>query len=460
MKKMFNTAFLLLMTVMALQAQPANFTWKKTDNTQPYIHGIKFDESNPAKIMVLGGEVLFDITTVPVEFFISGGGGYKVSTDSGKTFDQSQLSGYYTFDLHQSILNENIWFAAVRDFTGGIFKSTDGGNSWDTDNLLCESTGQIYRINCVEREGREILFTSSINTFGGIKYSDDEFSSCTTVDFTVNSSDLKIRRGENEAIYAAGNHQSEGKVYRSYDGGQSWLKDSSGLKDLRVLCVQPSLKDPSIVFAGVDSVTFEKSSIGKGIYISNDSGKTWRPHSAFGAQVFDIKVHPYDHNFMAAACGELGIWLSSENGEWWETYNEGLPEGGSARMVGIPYWEVTDDGFRMFAAIQGEGLYESGYMTTDVEAFETAGIPELSIFPQPVTDELGIIWNNNEAGRYSVKLIDQLGREKRIVNNTWFPTGPQSIKWRLDGTIRPGIHFIIIEGKEYSTAEKIMVAGQ
>jgi photosystem II stability/assembly factor-like uncharacterized protein len=78
------------------------------------------------------------------------------------------------------------------------------------------------------------------------------------------------------------------------------------------------------------------------IYMSTDTGRTWRPVGAAGKRVFDLAQHPTNPKYMVAACDSGSVFFSGSWGYGWEEYSHGLPEDISVRVVAIADWGGDD----------------------------------------------------------------------------------------------------------------------
>lgn len=433
--------------------------WTKINGLNPYINTIHLMESNPSKIIVASNADSTDllqeeITLPPV------GNGCLVSEDSGKTFNKYFLAGYPVFDICQSKLEPNKWVASVRKITrGGILHSQDNTENWN-DFLSCDAVSQIVKISSTIENGKEIFVGAQVNTAEGFVYSDDGFSSCLTNPGIAIQSRYIAFSKISKNLYIAGDHQSSGNVYRSTNVGQTWIKSDGGLEGLRVLCVFPSSQNPAIVFCGADSVTVNKSSIGKGIFMSIDTGRTWTNVGAKGAQVFEIAEHPKNPKLMAAAAGLQGVLVSSVGGKWWENHSKGLPAGKSVRKISIPYWDAKPEGVIALAGVFGDGLYKSTYITSSIDRpiDNNSGLTIESIYPQPASNHATIIWNNPESQSADINIYDSFGNQVFALNNVYFSEGTNTFNWNAsESNIAQGVYHIVIKAKNNTASSRIVI---
>jgi hypothetical protein len=102
-------------------------------------------------------------------------------------------------------------------------------------------------------------------------------------------------------LYAAySGSQTAGRIFRSDDGGSSWIRTDNGLPvDLPVNALELDPEHPDTVFAAADV----------GVYISRNAGGTWSPFSKGlpNALVKDLLLHP-KARLLRAATQARGVW--------------------------------------------------------------------------------------------------------------------------------------------------------
>lgn len=163
-------------------------------------------------------------------------------------------------------------------------------------------------------------------------------------------------------------------MYKSTDAGKTWF--FSGLKDagqIGSVIIHP--ENQNKVFAAVMGHPFRKSEE-RGIYFTNDGGKTWKNMLFLSDSVgaIDLEFAPGNPDIIYAAMwraerkpwtiisggAEDGIFKSTDGGETWERKTQGLPTG----LIGkIDFAVSADMSSRVWAIIQAsdgqEGLYRS-----------------------------------------------------------------------------------------------------
>ena len=161
---------------------------------------------------------------------------------------------------------------------------------------------------------------------------------------------IVVDPADSDVVYVATTeHESETAigVYKSIDAGESWSPANTGLDnlDIRHLVVDPL--DTRLVFAAT----------GAGVFKSTDGAETWGPanQGITTADVRTIAISPANPNVLYAATAE-GAFKSKNRGESWYAVNLGLQLAGRvpamSRHVSLAF-DAT--GLVLFGVAQGEG---------------------------------------------------------------------------------------------------------
>ncbi len=165
-------------------------------------------------------------------------------------------------------------------------------------------------------------------------------------DIAVSPSDPEtLWVGTGEDFNARSSYSGTG-VYKSFDGGQSWL--NMGLKDshhISEIIIHPS--NPDIVYVGVMGHLFSDNAQ-RGVYKTTDGGRSWKPVLQISETtgVIDLAIHPENPDIIYAVAyhmdrspwhfeaggAESGIYKTLDGGASWKQLKQGLPEGKIGRI--------------------------------------------------------------------------------------------------------------------------------
>ena len=213
-------------------------------------------------------------------------------------------------------------------FGNGVYRSTDGGNSWS--HLGLEETRYISRI-VIDPKNPAVVYVGALghiygpNDERGVYRSEDRGESWSRVCFLDNHhgvADMDINPENPNILYAAFWHferkpwtftsgDEKGGVFRSVDGGRSWKKLTEGLPKLMGrIGVKVSPSNPDVVYV------IAESNEGT-LFRSEDKGDHFRQMSerrdivSRGFYYADVRIDPRDANVVYAAASRLFVSLNA-----------------------------------------------------------------------------------------------------------------------------------------------------
>jgi photosystem II stability/assembly factor-like uncharacterized protein len=211
-------------------------------------------------------------------------GGVCRSDDGGKTWLKSNEGMDQTAATHillDSTSPPNARVLYVAGFGRGVYKSVDGGLTWKLKNTgITQNQPFAWRII---RDNQGTLYV------------------------------LLARRSEDGSIGT----DKDGALYTSTDGAENWtrLAMPQGSNAPNGLAIDPD--NPKRLYLATWARAAGVHGDGGGVYLSQDSGKTWRQVLEKDRHVYDVTIDPRDPKILYASGFESSAWKSSDRGEHW-----------------------------------------------------------------------------------------------------------------------------------------------
>jgi len=217
-------------------------------------------------------------------------------------------------------------------------------------------------------DGRGILISQD----GGTTWkaiTGEQFRDAILTDVAVDPKDANV-------VYVA----SQIGLFKSTNGGGTWLSPSTLLVEQPVRTVAVSPLDSNRVLAGVQS---------RGLFLSEDGGATWRqvtaglePNGVPRAIVFD----PTDPNVVYLGDITSGVYRSANGGETWTRTTQGLTNRAVTSL------SISADGLHLYAGTSGGGVFRLDLEGRPPQVSEKAGegstrVPEHGPTAEPLAPE-------------------------------------------------------------------------
>ncbi|MFT5954844.1 MAG: photosystem II stability/assembly factor-like uncharacterized protein, partial [Cyclobacteriaceae bacterium] len=282
-------------------------------------------------------------------FFLGAtGGGVWRSTDYGTTWENVSDGFFETPSIGAITIDQkdpNIIYVGTGSdglrsnviLGKGMYKSVDGGDSWTAIGL--SKVGQIGEV-VIHPSNYNVVYVSAIgNPFGpnperGIYKTMDgglTWDKILYVSETVGFYDVEMLPGNPEVLFAtawkaerkpwtiiSGGSSAEGGIYKSVNGGKAWAKITEGLPSGLIGKIDVGLTpaDSKVVYALIEAPGDEG-----GMYRSNDQGKSFEQVSSDGGirtrpfYYTNVKVDPKNSDKLYVMA--TGYFRSDDGGKNW-----------------------------------------------------------------------------------------------------------------------------------------------
>jgi len=220
-------------------------------------------------------------------------------------------------------------------YENGIYKTTNGGQSWFAINngLGLDGNLQLRKI-VIDPNNSNTLYAgiesklievgNDLSTIhGGVYKSIDAGANWTKLDLDlpqINVWDIEVDVNNSDIIYTAVDGQYDhtllddflGGVYKSIDGGTSWVMSNTGFgnpDNLNVTTVTMDPTDNNTLYATTSDAPFHDESEGRGIFKSIDGGTTWETmNDGLGVLYYDaFTIDPSNPSTFYAGSGGNGV---------------------------------------------------------------------------------------------------------------------------------------------------------
>lgn len=342
--------------LLSLLTVVVNITVQSQQNVLKEFKNMRMRHVGPAATS--GRVTAIDAVDVPGGYILAGtaSGGLWKSTNEGITwepiFDEQPVLGIGAVRIAPS--NASIIYVGTGEGNPrnsqtsgkGMYKSLDGGKSWQFKGL--KETKTIHRI-CVDHRDENVVYAGAMGSAWGtnpdrgvFKSTDggDTWNKILFINDSVGCADLVMDPNNANKLFAAmwqygrqpwffnsgGMHSG---LHMTLDGGKTWKKlgEKEGLPKGKIgrigVAIAPS--NPEVVYAMIES---EKTAL----YRSNDGGLNWKKMNDE-----DVDDRPfYYHEFYVDPANENHlIYLHS-------TVTESI-DGGKTWNTMLPYWGVHPD---------------------------------------------------------------------------------------------------------------------
>lgn len=346
--------------------------------------------------------------------------------------------------------NDNIMYAGSRN-GGAIYKSTNRGNSfnasssgisggnrsWNTPFVLSPSNPNILYF------GRSIVFRSSnagaswTATNGGAA-----LDANTPLSMAIAATDPNV------VFVGTAPLNTRGHVFRTTNGGANWTDVTGPLPDRYPMDLGVDPLNSSIVYAVFGG--FDSSHVFK----STDQGNNWIDITGTLPDVpaTAVMVDPLNTNHVYVGT-DLGVFVSTNQGMDWSSWNDGLPE-----AVIVSDLQISPTNRSMKLATHSAGVYERKLVQTATSVDERSNNPKSFVlsqnYPNPFNPSTTIRFNLTSTEKVSLKVFDVNGKEVGVLLDGVVEGGEHQVQFNANG-LASGIYFYMLEGKSIRQVKKM-----
>ncbi len=249
----------------------------------------------------------------------------QVPPDSG-AWQGRGIETTVVYDIEVDPANSNNVYIGYADV--GFHKSMDGGLTFKRFSQGLDHPGNVFDIE-IDPDNPNVIYASSGRwewNSGDVVYSEDFGQTWEVIgnpesglpDAAVYELVLDHNSPIDKRILYAASFGNG--VYKSEDGGRSWIEINQGLsisgnRTVSSLAIDPA--DSNVLYAGV---AMEGTGQYGGVYKTEDGGMSWNKVDQMIHNVTDISIDPHNPKIIFAATrqDEGGVFRSTDGGSTWE----------------------------------------------------------------------------------------------------------------------------------------------
>ena len=280
--------------------------------------------SNPGIRNLQINSIAFDSQDPSIIYTGAGRGGVYKSTDGGQTWESKQDSNLSGFTQIRDILVDpvnplNVYVGT--EFAGGIFWSNDGAETWNAADVL----GIVYELGIHPTNPSTLYAGTSSIVSKSTNQGRDWTLAANGLPNTVEYKALAVDPSDGETVYAAsspriGSPENAG-IYKTTNGGDTWAESSTGFEiTFEVLALEIDRGDPSTLYAGGFGGILQKSTDAAASWVTLD---TPIPQSN---RVWALAIDPFNSSVVYAGTNASGVFMSEDGGATWAEFSPGLPD--------------------------------------------------------------------------------------------------------------------------------------
>ncbi len=226
---------------------------------------------------------------------------------------------------------------------GGVFKSTDGGQTWinHTYNLGEE---WVYGL-AIDPRNTQIIYAAT-HSAGMYKTTNGghDWKAINSGITDLGMRTVAIDPSNSSIVYAGCWHGPA--VMKTTNGGQSWTAANSGVSGAKIISVVIDPAHPSTVYA---------MSFLQGLYKTDNGGGSWSAAGLYPDYVFSMAINPADHKVLLISAENDALFRSVSSATSWVNSSNGIHATSVTAMAADPALPGV-----VYAGLNGQGVYRSG----------------------------------------------------------------------------------------------------
>ncbi len=250
---------------------------------------------------------------------------------------------------------------------------------------------------------------------------------------------LAINPIDSRVVYCGGYNSSDSMVFKTTDGGESWLAAGTGITaQVNDIAIDPV--NPQVVYAAA----------GNGLYKTTNAGVDWSNTGCDGAN--GVVIDPVNPNIIYAGTN-TGVFMSSIGGGSWTAMNDGLTD------LLVTSIGIHANRYLFIGTNTGIYRYEIGSGTEENSPGSKAR--SITFFPNPFRTHTIIQYQVSRPDAIGLSIYDPQGRLVKHLLEAEQPAGAYSLSWdgkdQAGNRISSGIYFCKFTAGKKTSIHKLVV---
>ncbi len=325
----------------------------------------------------------------------------------------------------------------------GVYRSGDGGKTWDQSNKGIPEEGFYWNLNFDDERESETEKTCREKYAKGLETPSACFYYATKTSMSL----FLNPHNENELWYTTLNG-----IFASKDLGKTWNWLSDDLKNIHIHFMAFDQSDRNIIYVGSHQGAIKDGKVvksSKGLFISRDAGKTWNQVQGGPGEGKDIRavaVSPKNPEFVAVGT-EGPFYISRDKGKTWEIIEADI-------LSEVDEIRIDKDAKTIYLGTKSTGVWRA---IIDYDAAKPA-ITELTGVSYPKTMKGGeafdVIVSADNLGSGKSSIPVNLEIANKTSSATLQVSAADQTAGRFSVTIsNKGVYNVVVNGADYGFVE-------